>query len=136
MLPLETFGDLSRSQGTILKMKDAFEDIPQPGAYTPGCCKIESKRLYGNPSASLPGGLCCMKVFSVETTMGLPAGWSFHLKGLSLQVHKFLEDLVGRCDDPGVCLEPSLGHNHLDEFCGQVNIGLFQGVGVDLAQRP
>lgn len=45
---------------------------------------------------------------------------------LPLQVDNFLQELVACGNDPRIGLEPALRHNHLGEFIGKVNVGLFQ----------
>lgn len=50
---------------------------------------------------------------------------------LALQVHQFLQDLVGGGDDAGVGLEAALGDDQVGELLGQVHVRHFQGPGGD-----
>ena len=52
----------------------------------------------------------------------------------SLQANQISQHLVSYRNDLGICLESTLGGNHLDKFRGDIHVGLFKGVGRDAAQ--
>ena len=53
---------------------------------------------------------------------------------LPLEIDQLGQQFVGGGDDLGVSLEAALSGDHLDELLRQVDVGLLEGVGEDLAQ--
>ena len=79
---------------------------------------------------------CNAKLEKPGTLMGSGLKFTLLCKGakLALEVDQFAEHFIGGGDDLGVGLKTTLGGYHFNELGSQVDSGLFQGIGEDIAQ--